>query len=126
MNIVCQVRDQVRTLLNIRRERGLPPAGGKPTLGAKLTCGDFRLTVQAGMSQSLWHWLVQQGWREVTFRPDRRRYRDLPAAYITRLIDSTSTEERERVLSAAVANATYRPVMSRSGRMTLPPRGRDS
>jgi hypothetical protein len=70
--------------------------------------------------------LLQQGWREVTFRPDRRRYRDLPAAYVTRLIDSTSPEERARVLSAAVANATYRPVMSRSGRMTLPPRGRDS
>jgi hypothetical protein len=124
LNIVCQVRDQVRTLLNIRRERGLPPA--TPTLGAKLTCGDFRLTVQAGMSQSLWHWLVQQGWREVIFRPDRRRYRDLPAAYVTRLIDSSSTQERERVLAAAVANATYRPTMSRSGRMTLPPRGRDS
>lgn len=126
MNIVCQVRDQVRTLLNIRRERGLPPAGNKPTLGAKLTCGDLRMTVQAGMSQSLWHWLVQHGWREVMFRPDRRRYRDLPTAYVTRLIDSSSTEERERVLAAAVANATYRPTMSRSGRMTLPPRGRDS
>jgi hypothetical protein len=126
LNIVCQVRDQVRTLLNIRRERGLPPPGSKPGLGAKLTCGDMRMTVQAGMSQALWHWLLQQGWREVTFRPDRRRYRDLPAAYVTRLIDSTSPEERARVLSAAVANATYRPVMSRSGRMTLPPRGRDS
>ena len=125
LDIVGQVRDQVRTLLNIRRERGLPPAGSKPALGAKLICGDIRMTVQAGMSQSLWQWLVEQGWREVTFRPDRRRYRDLPTAYVTRLIDSSTLEERSRILEAAIANASYRPVMSRSGRMTLP-RGRNS
>ena len=125
LDIVGQVRDQVRTLLNIRRERGMPPAGSKPSLGAKLICGDIRMTVQAGMSQALWQWLVEQGWREVTFRPDRRRYRDLPTAYVTRLIDSSTFEERSRILEAAIANANYRPVMSRSGRMTLP-RGRDS
>lgn len=126
LDIVGQVRDQVRTLLKIRRERGLPPAGAKPALGAKLICGDVRMTVQAGMSQSLWQWLIQQGWREVTFRPDRRRYRDLPTAYVTRLIDSATVEERIRILDAAIANASYRPVMTRTGRMTLPPRGRDS
>jgi hypothetical protein len=126
LDIVGQVRDQVRTLLKIRRERGLPPAGSKPTLGAKLICGDVRMTVQAGMSQALWQWLVSQGWREVTFRPDRRRYRDLPTAYVTRLTDSVTVEDRIRILEAAIANASYRPVMTRSGRMTLPPRGRDS
>lgn len=126
MDIVGQVRDQVRTLLKIRCERELLPVGNKPALGAKLICGGVRLTVQAGMSQSLWQWLVQQGWREVTFRPDRRRYRDLPTAYVTRLIDSATIEERIRILEAAIANANYRPIMSRSGRLTLPPRGRDS
>jgi hypothetical protein len=37
-----------------------------------------RLTVQAGPSDDLWIWLLDAGWRVVTHRPDRRRYRDIP------------------------------------------------
>lgn len=88
--------------------------GHKPSLGARICRDDVRMTIQAGMSDSLWRWLVNNGWREITFRPDRRRYRDVPAAYVTRLIDSTP-DERERVLKAAVANAVQRSTASRRG-----------
>ena len=114
MDLVGPVRDRVRTLLNIRVERGLRSAGVKPSIGARICCEDLRMTVQAGMSDALWYWLAKQGWREITFRPDRRRYRDIPTAYVTRLIDSYS-EERERVLAAAVANAAYRGRAMRPG-----------
>lgn len=116
MNLVTQVRDQVRTFLKIRRERDTPPVGQRPSLGAKIVCGDLRMSVQSGMSDSLWRWLVQQGWREVMFRPDRRRYREVPHAYVTRLID-VAPEERGRVLAAAEANAAYRPVAQRVRRL---------
>lgn len=109
MNFVRPVRDRVRTLLKIRVPREVGCTGGKPALGARICRGDVRMSMQAGMSDSLWRWLQAQGWREITFRPDRRRYRDIPPAYVTRLIDAT-TEERERVLNAAVANAVLRPV----------------
>ena len=112
MDLVGPVRDRVRTLLKIRVERTAGEPGAKPTVGARLTRDDVRMTVQAGMTDSLWRWLVSRGWREVTFRPDRRRYRDIQSAYVTRLIDSSS-DERERVLNAAVANATFRPRASR-------------
>lgn len=114
MDLVGPVRDCVRTLLKIRVERGRTSVGAKPGLGSKICCEDVRMTVQAGMSEALWRWLVKQGWREITFRPDRRRYRDIPTAYVTRLIDS-SAEERERVLAAAVANAAYRGRAVRAG-----------
>ncbi len=114
MDLVGPVRDRVRTLLNIRVERGLRSAGLKPGIGARICCDDVRMTVQAGMSDSLWRWLTKLGWREITFRPDRRRYRDIPTAYVTRLIDSTP-EERERVLAAAIANAAYRGRATRPG-----------
>ena len=97
--------------------RGRVAPGPKPHLGARICRGDLRMTVQAGMTDALWRWLVKTGWREITYRPDRRRYRDLPAAYVTRLIDST-TDECERVLAAAIANASYRPRPGR--RATLP------
>lgn len=124
MDLVSNVRDQVRNLLKIRRDRELPPPGAKPPLGSRIVCGEVRMRVQAGMSDALWRWLLAGGWREVTFRPDRRRYRDIPHAYVTRLIDSVSTEERERVLMAGIANATYRPVFTRDGRLAPEPRGR--
>ncbi len=114
MDLVGPVKDRVRTLLNIRVERCLRSAGSKPGIGCRICCDDLRMTVQAGMSDSLWNWLVRLGWREITFRPDRRRYRDLPTAYVTRLTDSTP-DERQRVLAAAIANAAYRGRAIRPG-----------
>ena len=66
------------------------------------------MTVQAGLSDALWRWLTKRGWREVLFRPDRRRYRDIPHAYVTRLIDA-SQEDWEVTLAVATTNASHRP-----------------
>ncbi len=122
MPLVAQVRDQVRTLLKIRRERHLPEPGSRPPIGARIVCGDLRMSVQAGMSESLWRWLAKQGWREVLVRPDRRRYREVPHAFVTRLIDAAA-EERERILTVATANAAYRPLPMRPSRFSVPENG---
>lgn len=114
MNFVGPVLDRVRTLFNVRVSRGMPSVGTKPRIGSRICCDDLRMTVQAGMTDSLWRWLVNQGWREITYRPDRRRYRDLPAGYVTQLVDA-AVEHRERVLEAAIANATLRRVPARRG-----------
>ena len=117
LDFVAHVRDQVRTLLKIRCERELPSGGSKPPFGAKLVCGDIRMTVRSGMTDQLWHWLLDQGWREVAVRPDRRRYKDIPTTFVTRLIDAVTDEERARVMDFAIANAQYRPSMTRDGRI---------
>ncbi len=125
LEFVSHVRDQVRTLLKIRCERAVPAESSKPSFGAKLFCGDIRMTVRSGMSDALWRWLLNQGWREVVVRLDRRQYKDIPSAYVTRLIDSETNEERKRVLTAAVANAQYRPRMTRDGRIVPAARNRE-
>ena len=117
LDFVAHVRDQVRTLLRIRCERDIPSESSKPPFGSKLFCGDIRMTVRSGMSDQLWRWLLDQGWREVPVRIDRRRYRDIPSAYVTRLIDAVANEERARVMEVAIANAQYRPRMTRDGRI---------
>ncbi|MGZ8993641.1 MAG: hypothetical protein ACXW16_06455 [Burkholderiaceae bacterium] len=89
----------------------------KPGFGAKLVCGDIRMTVRAGMTDQLWRWLLDQGWREVAVRPDRRRYKDIPSTFVTRLIDAETNEDRARVVDFAIANAEYRPTMTRDGRI---------
>jgi hypothetical protein len=68
------------------------------------------MTVQAGMSDELWHWLMEKGWREPNYYPDRRQYRDIPSSWVTTLIDATA-EDREAVLVSAAARAVTRPTL---------------
>jgi hypothetical protein len=124
--LFTQLRNQFRNLFRIRRDRTVVPRlGRKPPVGARIVRDDVRMTVQAGMSDALWQWLGAQGWREVTFRPDRRNYREVPHAYVTRLIDA-SPDDHERILAAAVADAAYRPAAQRSGRPPALPEQRDA
>jgi hypothetical protein len=106
--VAMNVRNQVRNLLGIRRERKVPRRTPKPSVGARIFRDDVRMVVQAGLDRELWGWLQDQGWREVMVRPDRRLYREVPSSWVTLLIDS-SPEQREAVLKAAVSNARAVP-----------------
>ena len=100
--------DGFRTLFNIRQERVRPPPGPKPRMGAKVYLHDVRMVVQSGLSDELWSWLTELGFREITFNPDRRRYRDLPRSLVARLYDAPSEEWRP-LLKVAIQEATKRP-----------------
>jgi hypothetical protein len=79
-------------------------AAAKPAIGATICCAGLRLTVQAGLSDDLWRWLVKLGWRELRPRENRLDFRPLPTALTTRLFDCAA-DERERVLLAAMRQA---------------------
>lgn len=104
--------NSVRKALGMRRNRALPRAGAKPHLGAKIVKDGLRITVQAGLSDSTWHWLVGQGWREETYRSDRRAYREVPPSLVAELFDATDPDERVRLLALAAAEAELRPVVT--------------
>jgi hypothetical protein len=76
----------------------------KPAIGATLCCAGLRMTVQAGMSNDLWQWLIKLGWRELHPRENRLNFKPLPTALVTRLFDC-EPDERERVLLAAIRQA---------------------
>jgi hypothetical protein len=101
------LRDKFRTLLNIRKARTTHRRGPKPSIGARITCEDVRMTVQAGMTHELWNWLQSQGWREVMFKGDRRRYRDVPTDWARQLNDAPA-DRRKQVLDQAVEAAVAR------------------
>ena len=101
------VRDRLRGILGIRRERSLPPRRPKPAVGARIVRDDVRMLVPAGMSEELWRWLQDEGWREITFRPDRRTYRDLPSSRVHQLSDCPSGR-RPDVMQAAIDEAYLR------------------
>lgn len=105
--LTVSVRDRLRGILGIRRERGLLPRRSKPAVGARIFRDDVRMTVPAGMSDELWRWLLDQGWREITYRPDRRSYRDLPPSRVLRLVDCAAARRAE-MLDAAIDEAQLR------------------
>jgi hypothetical protein len=67
------------------------------------------------MSDQLWKWLMDRGWRVETHRPDRREYRDIPVSYVTRLIDADPASWR-RVMIEAISNTQVRSGLIRKHR----------
>jgi hypothetical protein len=101
------VRDRLRVILGIRRERSLSPRRPKPGVGARIVRDGVRMLVPAGMSEDLWHWLQDEGWREITFRPDRRSYLDIPSSRVQQLANCASSRRAE-VLHEAIDEAHLR------------------
>lgn len=81
--------------------------GSKPPIGATICCAGLRMTVQAGLSDSLWHWLVSLGWRELAPGENRLQLKPLATTNVTRLFDA-QPEERERVLMTAIRSVSRR------------------
>lgn len=106
----------VRRFLGLYRERSMLSPGPKPRLGARIVNGDVRITVQAGLSDSVWQWLVAQGWREERFPNSRRRYREIPPSRVAELLDTADPDERAQLLQLALTEAELRPIVRLSRR----------
>jgi hypothetical protein len=107
LNAIRLLRNRLRNLMGIRLPRAVPRRGRKPSIGVGIACGEVRMVVQAGMSDDLWLWLLEQGWRELTYRPDRRVYRQVPPSCATKLTDAAGNA-RARALDQAVDCAELR------------------
>lgn len=102
----------MRKMLGLHKLRAAPPLGPKPRLGARIVNGDLRITVQAGLTDDTWRWLTDQGWREQTFRGDRRAYREVPPSMVASLFDAADPDERAQLMQLAVAEAHARPAVT--------------
>jgi hypothetical protein len=101
--------DALRACLRRRKRepvaRRMPDRGPKPRIGAYVVHAQkgLRFAVPAGMSDSLWLWLMNQGWRVDPHRPDRREYRDIPASYVARLTDADPAQRKGLMVDAIVS-----------------------
>ena len=108
--VIQSLHDRLRGFLRFRIERAPPRRGPKPAMGAYIVCGDLRMTIQAGVTDELWEWLMGQGWRELRYAPDRRHYLVVPTRYVTELIDAPA-EQRPLALTLAASHASLRPIL---------------
>lgn len=91
--------DWARALTGRRRKRAMPRRSAKPAIGARVVLVDagMRLTVPAGLSDALWLWLLDAGWRVEPYRPDRRHYSEVPRSQVEQLL-THDPELRARLL----------------------------
>jgi hypothetical protein len=114
MGLLNNLRTRLRRFKGERVERGVPERSLKPRIGSHVihVQKGLRLVVQAGMSDDLWKWLMDHGWRVSSFRPERRSYGDIPASYVTRLIDADPAQ-RKKLMVEATMNAQSRDALVR-------------
>jgi hypothetical protein len=117
MFLFDRLRARLRSLRYGQIPRQIPPRGPKPRIGAAVVHADqsIRLLVQAGMSDDLWKWLMDHGWRVEPHRPDRREYRDIPVSYVIRLIDADPTCWKQ-LMTEAISNTQQRSAWTRGQR----------
>jgi len=115
MSPIGTFRTRLRSLLGEQVRRRLPRRCRKPRIGTYVVHVEegLRLVMQAGLSDELWQWLMDRGWRVPTHHPDRRSYRDIPVSFITRLIDSDA-RSREQVMFEAIMSAQPKPTARKS------------
>ena len=111
-----KVIDSIRTMLGVRRKRTVRPPGQKPRLGARIVKDDVRIVVQAGLTDATWQWLVLHGWREDSYRNNRRRYREVPPSLVAQLFDAADPDECAQLVRQAIAEARFRPTVLLSRR----------
>ncbi len=91
------IKNTLRTLLKIRKDRALPPAGQKPPVGSNIVFDRMRIRLKHPISDEQWTWLTEHGWRTVDMRTDRRRYALVPEKGVARLLNADGLE-REVIL----------------------------
>jgi hypothetical protein len=107
--------DKVDRTSGVKVVRKWPPRGPVPARGAKANLHEFRLHVKVALTEELWDWLQDRGFREITYSPDRRRYRDLPPSLVSTFLDAPN-RNWGRILKEAMAEAAKRPVVGVAAR----------
>ncbi len=90
------MKNFVRNLLSIRKERRPYPLGPAPKVGSEIVLGDIKMKITHPISSELWSWLTLSGWRSVPVSQDRRRNTMLPDNACRALV-AASPQEREQI-----------------------------
>jgi hypothetical protein len=81
------LKNTIRNVLNIRKERVLAPPGPKPQIGSSIVRERLRIKLKYHITGEQWDWFVERGWRSVDMRTERREYMSVPDKVLVKLLD---------------------------------------
>jgi len=81
------LKNTIRNVFNIRKERALAPAGPKPQIGSSIVRERLRIKLKYHITDKQWDWFIERGWRSVDMRTERREYKSVPDKVLVKLLD---------------------------------------
>ncbi len=92
MRLLSKLKDKLRKLAGIRKERQLPPPGGKPPIGSNIIREKLRMRLKYPINDELWKFLTAMGWRAIDMRYNKRRYTIVPDKVLLKFIKANEIE----------------------------------
>ena len=90
--MITNFKNSLRTMLKIRADRELPPAGARPQVGSNIVLDRLRIRLKYPITDEQWKWFTDRGWRTVDMRTDRRRYTCVPDKGVVKLLAAEGLE----------------------------------
>ena len=104
------LKNTIRNVLNIRKDRALIPAGPKPQIGSSIVRERLRIRLKYHITAEQWEWFTEHGWRTVDMRNNRREYTSVPDKILVKLLERQGAERNE--LHARLIKKTSAPKTS--------------
>ena len=101
--VITNLKNALRRAFHLYVQRKQLPITPNPGRGVKLINRDYRMVLHIPVKDEMWEWLLDKGWRESSFRPDRRRYRDVPMQATVEFLMSPRKDRRKAYVRALEA-----------------------
>ncbi|HET7772736.1 MAG TPA: hypothetical protein VFK82_02815 [Burkholderiaceae bacterium] len=117
--VINNLKNALRRAFRLYVQRRQLPVTPNPGRGVKLINRDYRMVLHIPVKDEMWEWLLEKGWRESTFRPDRRHYRDVPMQATVEFLMAERKQRRKAYVRALeAANKLSQTETTGSGRVS--------
>ncbi len=86
------LKNTIRNVLKIRKERAIAPPGPMPKIGSSVVRNRLRIRLKYPITDEQWGWFTAQGWRTVDMRSERREYTSVPDKIVVKLLERQGAE----------------------------------
>jgi hypothetical protein len=69
-----KLKNTLRTLIGIRKQRKIPKPGDMPIVGSNIVLEQLRIRLTHPINHEEWAWFTKKGWRAEDMRTNRRVY----------------------------------------------------
>jgi len=89
------LKNVIRNVLKIRKERAIDPPGPMPQIGSSIVRDRLRIRLKYPISNEQWDWFTARGWRAIDMRNNRREYTSVPDKILIKLLERQGAERED-------------------------------